>query len=403
MNIWVLNHYAITPDMSGGTRHYDFGKELVKREHNVTIFTSSFHYNKYKEMKLAENEKWKVEKVDGVNFVWLKTFPYQKNDWRRVLNMFSFMWGVYWLGRKIRKQRKDIEKPDVIIGSTVHLLTVLSAYWLSKYYKAKFIMEIRDLWPQSLIDIGVIREKSLIAKALRCLEKFLYKRAKEIIIFSLPAKDYLSLFKIEQSKIHFIPQGVDVSRYALSLYNENRGKGFRIIYTGALGVINALEPVLKAAKIIQEKGLLDIKFIFVGAGVEKASLIEQAKILVLDNIEFRPPVPKKEIPAILNQADVLLLSENKIFYGGSNKLMDYMASSKPIIFSAPAIHNNVKKANCGISVLPGDPKSISDAVIKFYQMPSQERNEIGRRGREYVEKFHNIPVLVDKLEVLIQK
>jgi len=403
MNIWILNHYAITPDMPGGTRHYDFGKELVKRKNNVTIFASSFHYSQHKEMKLAENEKWKFEEVDGINFVWIKTFPYQRNDWKRVLNMLSFMHRAYFVGRKITKKRKEIGKPDVIVGSSVHLLSVLSAFWLSKYYKAKFIMEIRDLWPQGLIDMGIIREKSLITKILRFLEKFLYKRAQKIIILSHLTRYYLSSLKIEQSKIYFIPNGVEFSRYEIPRYNRSKDKKFKVMYTGALGVVNALRPVLEAAKIIQEKGFLDIKFIFVGSGVEKSYLVKRAETLHLNNVEFRNPVPKIKMPQTLNQADVLLLSENKIFYGSSNKLMDYMASAKPIIFSTPAPHNTVKEANCGISVLPGNPNSLTDAVIKFYQMSLKEREEMGKRGREYVKKFHNIPTLVDSLEKVIQE
>ena len=173
MNIWIFNHYAITPDMAGGTRHYDFGKELVKRGHEVTIFASSFHYSQHRELKLTWGEKYKVERVEGVNFVWIKTFPYQKNDWRRVLNMVSYAWKVYWIGRGIKKLDQDINKPDIIIGSSVHLLAVLSAYWLSKHYRAKFIMEVRDLWPQTLVDIGKFKENNPIIKILRIIEKFL--------------------------------------------------------------------------------------------------------------------------------------------------------------------------------------------------------------------------------------
>ena len=118
--------------MTGGTRHYDFSKELVKRGHEVTIFASSFHYSQHKELKLNKNEKYKTENIDGINFVWIKTFPHQKNDWRRVLNMVSYMWRACWIGRRITKVNQNISKPNMIIGSSVHLLAVLSAHCLSK-------------------------------------------------------------------------------------------------------------------------------------------------------------------------------------------------------------------------------------------------------------------------------
>jgi len=118
MNIWIFNHYAFPPDTPGGTRHYDFAKELVQRGHKVTIFTTSYHHLLYREIRLNPGENWKVEYIDGVKFVWIRTFPYKGNDWRRVINMISYMPRAYWLGRKLPKILPEIEKPDVVIGSS---------------------------------------------------------------------------------------------------------------------------------------------------------------------------------------------------------------------------------------------------------------------------------------------
>ena len=98
-SIWIFNQYAMTPDMPGGSRHYDLSKELVKRGHDVTIFTSGFHYSRYAEMKLSGDEGWKIEILDGVRFVWLKTLAYQRNDWRRIVNMLTYTYRSYHLGR----------------------------------------------------------------------------------------------------------------------------------------------------------------------------------------------------------------------------------------------------------------------------------------------------------------
>ena len=91
MNIWIFNHYAHPPDVPGGTRHYDFGKELVRRGHKVTIFATSYHHHLRREIRLKSGEKWKIEDINGVKFVWIRTFPYKDNDWRRVVNMVSYM------------------------------------------------------------------------------------------------------------------------------------------------------------------------------------------------------------------------------------------------------------------------------------------------------------------------
>lgn len=141
MNIWIFNHYAITPNLPGGIRHFDFEKKLVKRGYKVTIFASSFHHNLFKETKEYKKDKFIIEEYEGVRFVWLETFPYSGNDWRRVINMLSYSIRAYKVGRKL-----NIEKPDIIIGSSVLLFAVFIAYFLSKKYKTHFIMEVRDLW-----------------------------------------------------------------------------------------------------------------------------------------------------------------------------------------------------------------------------------------------------------------
>ncbi|MDD5606520.1 MAG: glycosyltransferase family 4 protein [Candidatus Pacebacteria bacterium] len=407
-NIWILNHYAITSNMPGGTRHYDFGKELVKRGYKVTIFASSFHYSQHKELKLNKKEKYKIENVDGINFIWLKTFPYQKNDWRRVVNMISYMWRVYWLGKKITKTEKSIKSPEVIIGSSVHLLAVLSAYWLARYYKSKFIMEVRDLWPQTLIDMKKFDENSLVIRILKLLEKFLYKKA-EIIITLLPlAKEYISALGINQKKIVWISNGVDVSK--LQEKEKKKGKandGFKIIYIGAHGAANAIDVILDVAKILQERQYNKIKFIFVGDGMEKEQLIFRKEKLKLRNVEFYRSIAKKEIPLTLSQADASIISQRKMDlykYGFSyNKLFDFMAVGKPIILAGKPANNLVVEAKCGISVPPENPEKMAEAIIELYKMSPGEREKMGRKGRKYVEKYHSIPLLVDELEKAIKE
>lgn len=406
LNIWILNHYAVTPEMPGGTRHYDFGKELIKRGYKVTILASSFHYSLHKELKLKRGEKYKIENIDGINFIWLKTFPYQRNNWKRVLNMVSYFWCAYWIGKKITKIDKNIEKPDIIIGSSVHLLAVLAAYWLARYYKAKFIMEVRDLWPQTLVDMGKLKESSLIIKTLRFLEKFLYNRAKKIIVLLPLAQNYITELGINKEKIVWIPNGVDLTRFKEVDGGEN-DIYFKIIYLGAHGMANALNVILDAANIIQKKGYEKIKFVFIGDGSEKENLIRYKDKLLLRNTEFRMPVNKEEVYSTLNEADVLIfnLKKTEVFkYGiSSNKLFDYMAAAKPIIFSANATNDFIKEANCGISVPPENPEMMAQAIIKLYKMPIEERKKMGENGRRYVEKYHQIPILVDKLEKVIKE
>ncbi|WP_376790591.1 glycosyltransferase family 4 protein [Thermoflexus sp.] len=405
MNLWIFNQYAHPPDLPGGTRHYDLSRELVKRGHRVAIFATSFHHYLHRETRLQPGEHWKVEDVDGIRFVWLRTPPYWRNDWRRVRNMVAFALQAWRLGRKLPKLAPDMGRPDVVIGSSPHLLTPLAAYWVAKHHRAKFIMEVRDLWPQTIIDMGELSERNPLTKLLQALERFLYHRAERIITLLPKAGEYIAAQGINKEKVVWIPNGVDLSRFQVRVESRSRGKGhegLKVMYLGAHGQANALDVLLQAAKIVQDRGHREIHFILVGDGAEKPRLIQLAEKLHLRNVEFRDPVKKTEVPQTLQEADAFIfnLERVEVFkYGISpNKLFDYMASGRPVLFSVDAPNNPVEEARCGLTVPPRDPQALAEAVIALYEMPPEEREAMGRRGRSYVEKHHDIRGLADRLE-----
>jgi len=268
-------------------------------------------------------------------------------------------------------------------------------------------MEVRDLWPQTLIDIGGFRDSSPIVKILRFLEKFLYRKANKIITLLPLAKNYIGSLGINQGKIVWIPNGVDLGFYDKIKPSSNIERCFKVIYAGGLTKGDALDIILNAAKIIQDRKYLEIKFIFIGNGLEKKNLIKYKNKLKLENVEFRESVIKKSVPTILAEADILIISQRRISlykYGFSyNKLFDFMAAAKPIIFAGNSSNDPVVEGGCGISILPENPEKMAEAIIKLYKMAPEEREKIGKKGREYVEKYHSIPVLVDKLEEVIKE
>lgn len=392
--------------MPGGTRHYNFAKELVSRGYSVVIFAASFHHGLYRDLKLSSSEKYKIEKIDGIDFVWLKTTPYKKNDWRRVLNMVSYSWRAYWLGRDL-VARNVIKRPDLIIGSSVHLLAVIIAYWLSLCHKTPFVMEVRDLWPQTLVDVGKFKEKNIIIKILRVIEKYLYKKAEKIIVLFPYAKDYIVPLGIAENKIVWISNGVSISIYPEIVAEKKTDDIFKVIYVGAHGVANNLEPIIEAASIIQNQQIKNVRFIFVGNGAEKENLIKKSREIKLKNIEFRDPVKKNLVKNVLHEADALIINLRNVSlmkYGISlNKLYDCMASGKPIIMGGDPINNIVQDSGCGIAVKSGNPGDLAEAVVELYRMTPKLRNELGKKGREYVQKYYSIPVLTDKLENMIKE
>lgn len=395
MNIWIFNHHALTPDMSGGTRHYDFAKELTKRGHSVTIVASSFHYSKYQEMKEYDDREYLEETIDNINFIWIKTPSYFGNGFSRVKNMLSYFLKVLKYIPKL-----NLKKPDIIVGSSVHLFAVYSAYKLSKKYNTPFIMEVRDIWPQTLIDMGISKWHPFII-LLGVLEKYLYKKA-DRIISNLPyAYEHIEKF-VSREKFEWISNGVDLSniKYIPKVQKEK----FVISYTGAIGVANNLQLLLDVAKKLKEKK--DIYFRIVGDGAQKEKLKDFVKKENLTNVSIENPVPKKEVTNILQDSDILFfnLIDSPVFNFGisSNKLFDYMASGRVIIFSTKAKNNPIKDAQAGYSITPDDIEELEKTILEIYNLSQEDRDKIGQKIRAYAEQNYSIEVLVNKFEKLLK-
>ena len=406
-SLWILNHYAITPDMSGGTRHFDLARELVKKGHEVTIFASGFDHSTHQYLKVKPGEKMRVEEYDGVRFVWVNTIPYYGNNWRRVLNMLSYGW-------RVLRCSRGLTKPDVIIGSSMHPFAALAGWWLAHRNKARFIFEVRDLWPQTAVDMGAMKKNSLPAKLLYAWEKFMYHKAEKIIVLLPYAKDYVASRGINPEKVFWLPNGVNLERFdhpaplepeseVAEVFKQYRDK-FKVVYTGAHGVPNGLDAVVEAAKLIQEKSE-NIHFILIGEGTEKSRLREKAQSLGLVNITFCEPIPKQAVPSVLLAADCLVYSIpafNIYRYGVSvNKSFDYLASVKPVVMAGNPRNDIVEEANAGIVVEPENPEALAEAIIKIYELPEGKRIELGENGRRYVEKYHSINIIAEKLEILL--
>jgi glycosyltransferase involved in cell wall biosynthesis len=315
VNIWMLNHYAIPPDSPGGTRHYDFARELVKQGHRVSIFASSFEHITRKEGRPAKKQTSRREEVNGVGFIWVKTSPYyQGNDWRRVVNMLSYGCRVVPSGLRLK------ETPDVILASSPHPFAGLAGWLLAKLKRTKFIFEVRDLWPQTLVEIGGYSNRSLTVRLLRILERFLCRRAKKIVVLPPNAPEYITKLGIPGDKVVHIPNGVSpeiFSRSDVSLPKKlnktiaslkSKGK-LVVVYTGAHGIANALDTIMEAARLIQDRGVDKVHFLMVGEGPEKEGLIVKAKDLRLNNISFHESIAKEAIPGLLRASDSCAILE----------------------------------------------------------------------------------------------
>ncbi len=300
-----------------------------------------------------------------------------------------------------------LDKPDVIMGSSAHPFAAWAGALLAKRFKVPFVFEVRDLWPQTLVDFGRLQENSLMTKALRRLEKWLYEKADRIVVVLPRAGEYIVPLGIPERKIVWIPNGVELEDYPEPAPVAARD-AFVLMYFGAHGQANGLDCVIKAMAEIQKRSdMRHVRLRMIGAGPLKLSLIRLADELRLNNVEFEDPVPKNEIPALAAEADAFVfnLIDSPVFkYGISpNKIFDFLAGARPVIFCCNSSNNPIAEAHAGITVQPGDPVALAQAIATLVATPASERAEMGRSGRTYVERNHGFDALAARFANMLNE
>ncbi len=405
MNIWIVNHYAVPPNLAGGTRHYTLAKELVRRGHSVTLVASSFDHTARRELHLQRGERYKLEDVRGVRFLWLRTPPYAGNTSARVRNMIAFAHQVWRTAT-----HKVLGKPDVILGSSPHLFAALAAERLAARYAVPFVLEVRDIWPQTLVDLGNFPRYHPFVAMLEGIERYLYRRARRIVTLLPGASGHMEEKGVNPSKVIWIPNGIDLHLIPnlSNLWPPRQSEVLTVMYAGAHSLANGLGLVLEAANLLQQDGWAErIRFRLVGDGPEKPALIRRAQELGLVNVSFEHALPKQDVYKLLAEADafVMVLQNSPLFRWGisPNKLFDYMVSARPVVFCVSTPFNPVEEAQAGVTVGPGDPSNLAQAIRKLAEMSPEERREMGLRGRRYVEKYHALNQLVSKLDEILRE
>lgn len=399
-NVWILNHYAQEPSGAGGTRHFHLAEHLQAYGWHATIIAASVEHQSGHQ-RLEPNEKKRCDYFKGVPFLWVRTPEYQGNGGGRMRNMLAYTWAVLQ-----RSTTAKLPRPDVVIGSSVHPFAAVAGALLARRYKVPFIFEVRDLWPQTLVDMGRLQEDSFMTWALRKLELWLYRRAARTVVLLPRAWEYITPLGIPKERVVWIPNGVDLSLFPRSTVADTAKDHFTLMYFGAHGQANGLDNVLHAMKHVQEQSNgRNIHLRMIGDGPLKPSLVAQASEMGLTNVSFEPPVAKTQIPALANQADAFVfnLIDAPVFkYGiSSNKLFDFMAAERPVVFSCDSTNNPINDAQSGLTVEPGQPQKLANAISEIAASPLTERQRMGRAGREYVEQNHGFEQLAGRLAAVL--
>lgn len=396
MNIWYLSAYDQPKGQS--SRTYDFSRALVARGHQVTMFTNSYCHFTHVE-RLAPHEKWRIEEIDGIRIVWLRAIHYSGNGWQRGANMLSNAW------RAIQAANELSDKPDVVIGPSVPLFTGLAACRIARLKNAAFVFEVRDIWPQALVDLGVMKSYGAVYNLFRYLEKYLYRKAQRISAVLPLTWKHVGASGSDSGKVCWIPNGASLDRFEnFHTYKGGRSP-FVIMYIGGFSVTHDVSTILKAAKLLEVAGKTGCKFVVVGDGRYRSECEREAKYAGLSNVEFRDSVSKNAIPQLQMEADVLIASvkNTPVYQFGinSNKIFDYLASSRPIIFAGYAPNDPIAESGAGFSIPPENSEAMAEALLKLMDMTPEERIEMGMRGRRYVESEFDIRKLAERMELLV--
>lgn len=403
MKIWIIHQHAIPPSKPGHTRPYDYARALKQLGHEVFIISSSFNHVQKQHEWLGPGERFRLIDCDGVPFLWIKTPGYAGNTVGRVVDMIAFA-GKLWLGTGQRL----LPKPDLIIGSSPPPFAALSGLLVARRFVVPFILDIRDLWPETLVRLGGYSKINPFVVVLKVVELVLYRKSDYITTVLPNAIEYMTERGGNPNRVIWLPNGVDSQWFSKTSSGFQRNVPFVVLYAGAHGIANALDSIVYAAHLLQEEGYTEqqVLFKFIGEGPEKRRLIALSETYNLKNIVFEAPVPKKDIFAVLESADALIvtLKNSDLYrYGMSlNKLHDYMAAGKPVIFGAAIDKNPVEEASAGITVPPEDGVSIALAVKKLRESKNEELIAMGDRGRQYVLSNHDMKILGVRLEKIIR-
>lgn len=404
--IWILNHYATSMYKEQAGRHYWFAENLMRKGYIPTIFCASTVHNSNENIDTA-SKKYINDSTKGIPFVFVTTPQYTGNGRQRINNMFSFYKNLFSVSSEYAEQ---FGKPDVILASSVHPLTLVAGIKIARKFGVPCICEVRDLWPESIVAYGALKRKSITAKLLYQGEKWIYKNADSIIMTWEGGRDYILDQKWEKQidlrKIKHINNGVDIDSFDKNI-NENKlldldleNNEFKnVVYTGSIRKVNNLGMLLDAAKIIQYKGKKDIRFLIYGSGDEREILQQRCKEESINNVIFKGRVEKKFVPSILNRSYINILHNSSTIldkYGQSqNKLFEYLAAGKCIVQTYTTGYGICEKYNCGISVPIQNAEEIANAILLA---SSDERNNIlmGKNAREAAYHF-DFNILTEKL------
>lgn len=383
--IRILLHTQYYPPEIGApqSRLSDLAFELNRLGFQVTVLTAMPNYPTGK--IIAGYGGWyRKETIDGVNVIRTAIYPTQSAGFiKRLLNYFSFVISSFFVG-------VFLPRFDFIITESPPLFLGISGYLLSRIKKSKWIFNVADLWPESVVELGLIDPNGSAFKISSWLESFFYRNATLVTGQSKTILENIQR-RFPEVPTYLLSNGVRTEKYQPTCIRTN--ETVTVMYAGLHGLAQGLDQIVEAAAKLKDQP--SIEFVLIGDGPEKQALIEKVRELNLKNIEFRNPIPKSLIPVILSEADIILVPLKTQLTGAvPSKLYEAMASGKAVILVAEIeAAEIVRNADCGIVVSPGDVATLADSIHYLAAHPDI-RERLGANGRKIaIEKYDRTKIV----------
>lgn len=409
-NVLIINQYASNPNSGFGGRSYYIAQALAN--HNkVCLVCGSFNH-------LLRSKKHQISYTETSNecsfkIKSLKLFKYASSrSLFRIVNWFIFLLKLIFLNKK------DIGfQPSIIIYSSPALPGYIGAYFLAKKFSCDIYIEVRDIWPLSVIELGGFSKNNPLIFILRGIEIFAYKTATGIISNLKDFQKYLDESSIKIQKFHYSPNGVienslsinkiKASYYSKNIVNDLNGYSMSgkllIGYIGGLAPANAMDLFIETAFDSKEDD--NLFFVVIGDGPIKKDLKNRCIDLKLDNIKFYDGVAKNEVPIIMSAIDILFLANQfkKIYsYGISPmKLPEYIKSKKPIIHVTNS-ESLLNELNCWEVVRIYSSSAVIQSIYNLKKLDSNEKEEIGERASTTLVKRLNYNYISKSLLLFLE-
>ena len=402
MHILFLTHYFPPEVNAPASRTYENAKRWVREGHKVTVLTCHPNHPNGVLYPGYGNDLYRWDEIDGVRVLRVATYvSANKGFLKRTINYVSYMISATLLCALV----KDV---DVVVSTSPQFFCGMAGLWVSAMKRCGWVLEIRDLWPESIVAVGAIKNGRIIG-LLEKLETLLYRRATHIVAVTNSFKSHIVKRKISEQRISVLTNGADLDKYfPIAKHNSVRERigangSFIASYIGTHGMAHHLQTVLEAAHKLKDRD--DILFLLVGDGANREELLKKRAELRLNNVLMLPQQPKELMPGFIAASDacMVLLKKTDLFKTViPSKIFEAMAMERPVILGVEGESRAIiEKAGCGVCIEPENSRALADAVT-FLSSNPELANELGANGRRTVIESYNRDALAKNYLTILQ-